>query len=65
MRREWGTCWSWIYDPRSGRFVENELTKELHELGIPNGGREIDPERHEMSYHYLPSVGAWAEGRNR
>jgi hypothetical protein len=52
--------WSWIYDPRSGRFVQNELTAQLHGMGSPNGsgrpgGLDIDPEKHEITYTYLPS----------
>jgi hypothetical protein len=49
--------WSWIYDPRSGRFVQNELTELLHDLGSPYGsgrccGLDIDPEKHEITKAY-------------
>jgi hypothetical protein len=36
----------WIYDPASGRFVQNELTSELRKLG--NNGYHIDPKKHEI-----------------
>lgn len=59
---KWGTYSAWIYDPRSERFVENELTKQLHDLGVPNAGMDIDPAKHEISYHSLPVTGACFEG---
>jgi hypothetical protein len=36
----------WIYDPASGRFVQNELTRELRKSG--NNGYHIDPKKHEI-----------------
>lgn len=36
----------WLYDPASGRFVQNELTRELRKLG--NNGYHLDPRKHEI-----------------
>jgi hypothetical protein len=48
----------WIYDPASGRFVQNELTRELRKLG--NNGYHIDPKKHEIIIEkllaYCPSL---------
>jgi hypothetical protein len=41
----------WIYDPASGRFVQNELTRKLRKLG--NNGYHIDPKKHEISIEKL------------
>jgi hypothetical protein len=41
----------WIYDPASGRFVQNELTRELRKLG--NNGYHIDPKKHEITIESL------------
>jgi hypothetical protein len=52
----------WVYDPHSGLFVENELTRELGEncLGAAwHGGCykaesiSFDPKKHEISTHYF------------
>jgi len=61
-----GSEWWWIYDPRSGRFVQNELTQELHDLGIPNLGRNFEDAKHEITYpRFFPLTGACAEGTER
>jgi hypothetical protein len=48
----------WVYDPASGRFVQNELTRELRKLG--NNGYHIDPKKHEIIIEsllaYCPSL---------
>ena len=36
----------WIYDPARGKFVQNELTRELRKLG--NNGYHFDPKKHEI-----------------
>jgi hypothetical protein len=41
------SSWWWIYDPKSGRFIQNELTKELHDLG--SNGVDFDPKNHEIT----------------
>jgi hypothetical protein len=44
----------WIYDPAGGRFVQNELTRELRKLG--NNGYHIDPKKHEIIIENLLAV---------
>jgi hypothetical protein len=44
----------WIYDPASGRFVQNELTRELRKLG--NNGYHIDPKKHEIVIESLLAI---------
>ena len=44
----------WIYDPASGRFVQNELTRQLRKLG--NNGYHLDPKKHEISIEGLLAV---------
>jgi hypothetical protein len=44
----------WIYDPTSGRFVQNELTRQLRKLG--NNGYRLDPKKHEISTESLLAV---------
>ena len=44
----------WIYDPPSGRFVQNELTRELRKLG--NNGYHIDPKKREISIEKLLAI---------
>jgi hypothetical protein len=41
----------WVYEPVSGRFVENELTRELSQLG--NNGFQIDPRTHTIRLENL------------
>lgn len=36
----------WIYDPASGKFVQNELTRQLRKLG--NNGYHLDSKKHEI-----------------
>src|SRR5579864_11699 len=63
---KYGTRSYWVYDPASGRFVENELTHELGEncLGAEWHGRcwkadsiDFDPKKLEISAHYFVGVG--------
>lgn len=64
----------WVYDPSSGLFVQNELTRELSEncLGSAwHGGcwksSSIDfhPETHEISTFYFIGVGQCGLGGDR
>ncbi len=52
----------WVYDPRSGLFVQNELTRELGEncLGaawhggcLKAAGIDFEPKKHEISTRYI------------
>jgi len=43
----WGSRSYWVYDPASGLFVENELTRGLGRLGVSN--IEFDSKKHEVS----------------
>ena len=43
----WGSRSYWVYDPASGLFVENELTRGLGRLGVSN--IDFDPKKHEIS----------------
>jgi hypothetical protein len=56
---KWGSDWWWIYDPASGKFVQNELARELSEF--KSNGIDFDAKKHEISTHYLivacPGVG--------
>ena len=63
---KWGSRSYWVYDPASGLFVENQLTRQLGEncLGAEwHGGCwkansiDFDPRKHEISAHYLIGVG--------
>jgi hypothetical protein len=63
---KWGSRSYWVYDPVSGLFVQNELTRELGEncLGAEwHGGcwkaDSIDfaHQKHEISAHYLVGAG--------
>jgi hypothetical protein len=38
----------WIYEPPTGRFVQNEFTRELGEL-LRTNGYQIDPKKHEIT----------------
>jgi hypothetical protein len=75
---EYASKWSsrsyWIYDPYSGRFVENELTRELAEncLGAAwHGGCwksssiEFHPVEREISTFYFMGVGQCGLGGDR
>jgi hypothetical protein len=44
----------WVYDPRSGIFVENQLTRELAK-SFEGQNIDFDPQRHEMSAGYFQS----------
>ena len=41
----------WIYEPATGSFVQNELTRELGELRT--NGYQIDPKKHEITAESL------------
>lgn len=50
----------WVYDPGSGLFVQNGLTRELRESclgeawhGVCQADIEVDPKRHEIGTYYL------------
>ncbi len=43
----WGSRSYWVYDPASGLFVENELTRGLGRLGVSN--IDFDRKKHEVS----------------
>jgi hypothetical protein len=43
---KWGRQLWWVYDPATGRFVQNELTHELGEL--TTNGYQIDRNKHEI-----------------
>jgi len=54
--------WYWVYDPVSGLFVQNELTRELSENCLGRAwhggcwkstGFDFDPKKHEISTGYL------------
>jgi hypothetical protein len=47
----WGSQLWWVYEPASGRFVQNELTRELGQLG--NNGYQIDSEKHAIQIESL------------
>lgn len=47
----WGSQLWWVYEPASGRFVQNELTRELGQLR--NNGYQIDPEKHTIQIESL------------
>ncbi len=53
----------WVYDPRSGLFVQNELTQELGKNCLRGGACwkassiDFDPKKQEISAHYIPSFG--------
>ena len=47
----WGSQLWWVYEPASGRFVENELTRELGQLR--NNGYQIDSEKHAIEIESL------------
>ncbi len=62
-----GRRWYWVYDPASGLFVENELTRELSEncLGPEwHGGCSqasfinFDQNKREISANYIPGFAA-------
>jgi hypothetical protein len=63
---KWGSEAFWVYDPLSGRFVQNAFTRELSEncLGTEwHGGCwkanfiEFDSAKREIRVHYLVGVG--------
>ena len=63
---KWGSKSYWVYDPPSGRFIENALTHALSEncLGTEWHGTcwkansiDFDPGKREISAHYLIGVG--------
>lgn len=63
---KWGSETFWVYDPASGRFVQNALTHELSEncLGAEwHGGCwkansiDFDPKTREIRVQYLAGVG--------
>jgi hypothetical protein len=45
------SSWWWIYDPKSGRFIQNDLTKQLHDLG--SNGVDFDPKKNEITYQLV------------
>jgi hypothetical protein len=47
----WGSQLWWVYEPASGRFVQNELTRELGQLR--NNGYQIDSEKHAIQIESL------------
>jgi hypothetical protein len=47
----WGSRLWWVYDPATGRFVQNQLTRELGELR--GNDQQIDPKKHEITAEYL------------
>jgi hypothetical protein len=48
---KWGSQWWWIYDPASGKFVQNELARELSDL--KSNGIDFDAKKHEIRTHQL------------
>jgi hypothetical protein len=48
---KWGSSWWWIYDPLSGKFVQNELARELSDL--KSNGIDFDAKRREIRTHEL------------
>lgn len=47
----WGSEQWWVYDPSTGRFVQNELTRAIAELKAAD--YTFDPEKHELRTRYL------------
>jgi hypothetical protein len=47
----WGSERWWVYDPAAGRFVENELTRELRALKAAD--YSIDAKKQEIGTRYL------------
>jgi len=47
----WGSEWWWVYDPTAGRFVQNELTRDLR--GLKAAEYHIDPKKQEIMTRYL------------
>ncbi len=48
---KWGSEWWWVYDPTAGRFVQNELTRDLR--GLKAAEYHIDPKKQEIMTRYL------------
>jgi hypothetical protein len=48
---KWGSRLWWVFEPATGRFVRNELTRELGELGT--NGYQTDPKKHEITTESL------------
>lgn len=46
----WGSEWWWVYDPTAGRFVQNELTRDLR--GLKAAECDIDPKKQEIMTRY-------------
>jgi len=49
---KWGRQKYWLFDKRSGRFITNSLTEELHR--ITNNGIESHPETKEIEVWHFP-----------
>lgn len=53
---EFGGKWHgyhfFLFDPRSGRFVENDLSRRLGEA-LGGNGYEVDPENHTVTQYFL------------
>jgi hypothetical protein len=41
----------WVYDPAGGKFVQNQLTRELRQ--VDSNGYTIDPKKHEITANHL------------
>jgi hypothetical protein len=48
---KWGSESFWVFDPTAGRFIENDLTRQLRELK-PNG-YEFDARKYEIRIPHL------------
>ena len=55
----WGSEQWWVYDPLAGKFVENELTRELRALKAAD--YSIDSKKQEIGTRYLTEP--WGCGR--
>jgi hypothetical protein len=55
----WGSDWWWIYDADTGRFVQNELTRDLRSL--KSAEFNFDPKKHEIGTRQLSEP--WGCGR--
>jgi hypothetical protein len=51
---KWGRQKFWLFDKRSGRFITNSLTEELHR--ITHNGIETHPETKEIEVSHFPEA---------
>ena len=65
---KWGSYAYWLFDPTSGRFITNRLTRELSRLGAHE--RHLDPKSRTIKLEYLtlgeaPVSDTYRIGKNR